>query len=73
LATSEWLVLTRWESHPLYVATYARSLLESPPAAKIYHWCVLIYLPSTLIRALDLSDPLCNIYKSNEKMPSRNK
>lgn len=29
LVTSEWLVLSRRESHPLYVTTYARSLQES--------------------------------------------
>src|SRR5690606_999789 len=28
LVTSEWLVLSRRESHPLYVTTYARSLQE---------------------------------------------
>ncbi|MFC7063904.1 hypothetical protein, partial [Halobacillus seohaensis] len=32
LATSEWLVLSRRASHPLYVTTYARSLQESPPS-----------------------------------------
>ncbi|MFD2194070.1 hypothetical protein, partial [Oceanobacillus bengalensis] len=49
LATSEWLVLSRRESHPLYITTYARSLQESTHSA------------SAMIAALDIFEVV--VYK----------